>query len=122
MERKTVVVIGLLLSFTGAVQAVGPDIHDLAFQDDSKDTTVSVLELNAGQDHTFDRVGDVDRAALVLTGVDTYPYTVRVERVGTGIDPAFVVLGDAGTTLAAAFSPPLSPLSPTASAGRRSSR
>ena len=84
MERKTVVLIGLLLSLTGAVQAVGPGIYDLAFQDDSTDTTVNLLELNAGQDHTFDRVGDVDWAILVLTREDTYPYTVRVEQVGGG--------------------------------------
>jgi len=99
MERTTVVVIGLLFAFTGAVQAAGPDIYDLAFLDDSKDTTINVLELNAGQDHTLDTAADVDWAVLVLTGVDTYPYTLRVEQVGTGIDPAFVVLDDAGSTL-----------------------
>ena len=99
VTRKTVVLIGLLLAFTGAVQAAGPDIYDLAFQDDSKDTTINVLELNAGQDHTLDTAGDVDWAVLVLTGESTYPYTVHVEQVGTGIDPAFVVLDDAGTTL-----------------------
>ena len=101
MKRKTVVLIGLLLAFTGVVQAAGPDIYDLAFLDNSKDTTINVLELNAGQDHTLDTAADVDWAILVLTGVDTYPYTVRVEQVGAGIDPAFVVLDDTGTTLTA---------------------
>jgi len=99
MKRKTVVLIGLLFAFAGAAQAAAPDIYDLGFPDDSKDTTVNVLELNAGQDHTLDTTDDVDRAVLVLTGEDTYPYTVRVEQVGTGIDPAFVVLDDAGATL-----------------------
>jgi hypothetical protein len=60
----------------------------------------------------------VDWAIPVLTREDTYPYTVRVEPVGAGIHPAFVVLGGAGATLTAAFSPPLSPPSPTTSAGR----